>query len=74
MDRLNKNNRPGYALLISMLLLLFSTGIIIFEFQYQKHQFFINREMNRKLEGQIKENLDKFSSLKKENNHNFQNK
>lgn len=66
-------NKPGYAILISLILLVLSTGVIVFEFQYQRQQLRVNRELMQKLEYQIKQNLNKSDDDSKENVHNFQN-
>ena len=49
--------RAGYAILISLILLVLSTGVVVFEFQYQKNQLAVNRELMLKLQDQIRENL-----------------
>lgn len=63
--------QTGYAILISLILLVLSTGVIIFEFQYQKQQSIINRELIQKLRYQIKENIDRTNDRTKENVHNY---
>ena len=49
--------RAGYAILISLILLVLSTGVVVFEFQYQKNQLAVNRELMLKLQDQIRENF-----------------
>ena len=46
--------RAGYAILISLILLMLSTGVVVFEFQYQKQQLTVNRELMLKLQYQIR--------------------
>lgn len=65
---------PGYALLISLILLIISTGVVISEFQYQKQQSEVNREIMQKLQSQIKQNLNNSNNDPKENIHKFRNK
>ena len=66
--------RAGYAILISLILLMFSTGVVVFEFQYQKQQLTVNRELMLKLQYQIRENLSRSDDYTKEKVHNFRNK
>ena len=66
--------RAGYAILISLILLVLSTGVVVFEFQYQKNQLAVNRELMLKLQDQIRENLNRADSCTKEKVHNFKNK
>lgn len=66
--------RAGYAILISLILLVLSTGVVVFEFQYQKNQLAVNRELMLKLQDQIKENLKGADDYAKEKVHNFKNK
>ncbi len=66
--------RAGYAILISLILLMFSTGVVVFEFQYQKQQLTVNRELMLKLQYQIRENLSRADDYTKEKVHNFRNK
>lgn len=66
--------RPGYALLISLILLTLSAGVIVFEFQYQKQQSMVNRELMLKLQSQIRQNLDNSNGNPKEKVHNLKNK
>lgn len=66
--------RAGYAILISLILLVLSTGVVVFEFQYQKNQLAVNRELMLKLQDQIRENLKRADDYAKEKVHNFKNK
>lgn len=66
--------RAGYAILISLILLVLSTGVVVFEFQYQKNQLAVNRELMLKLQDQIRENLKGADDYTKEKVHNFKNK
>ena len=66
--------RAGYAILISLILLALSTGVVVFEFQYQKNQLAVNRELMLKLQDQIRENLNGPADYAKEKVHNFKNK
>ncbi|MBD8087806.1 hypothetical protein HUK49_07670 [Limosilactobacillus sp. c11Ua_112_M] len=66
--------RAGYAILISLILLALSTGVVVFEFQYQKNQLAVNRELMLKLQDQIRENLNGTADYAKEKVHNFKNK
>lgn len=66
--------RAGYAILISLILLVLSTGVVVFEFQYQKNQLAVNRELMLKLQDQIRENLKGVDDYAKEKVHNFKNK
>jgi hypothetical protein len=66
--------RAGYAILISLILLALSTGMVVFEFQYQKNQLAVNRELMLKLQDQIRENLNGTADYAKEKVHNFKNK
>lgn len=66
--------RAGYAILISLILLMLSTGVVVFEFQYQKQQLTVNRELMLKLQYQISENLSRADDYAKEKVHNFRNK
>lgn len=66
--------RAGYAILISLILLMLSTGVVVFEFQYQKQQLTVNRELMLKLQDQIRENLNRADNCTKEKFHNFRNK
>lgn len=66
--------RAGYAILISLILLMLSTGVVVFEFQYQKQQSTVNRELMLKLQYQIRENLSRADDYAKEKVHNFRNK
>lgn len=66
--------RAGYAILISLILLMLSTGVVVFEFQYQKQQLTVNRELMLKLQYQIRENLSRADDYTKEKVHNFRNK
>lgn len=66
--------RAGYAILISLILLVLSTGVVVFEFQYQKNQLAVNRELMLKLQDQIRENLKGADDYVKEKVHNFKNK
>ena len=66
--------RAGYAILISLILLMLSTGVVVFEFQYQKQQLTVNRELMLKLQDQIRENLNRAANCTKEKVHNFRNK
>lgn len=66
--------RAGYAILISLILLVLSTGVVVFEFQYQKNQLAVNRELMLKLQDQIRENLKGADDYAKEKVHNFKNK
>ena len=66
--------RAGYAILISLILLMLSTGVVVFEFQYQKQQLTVNRELMLKLQDQIRENLNRADNCRKEKVHNFRNK
>ena len=66
--------RAGYAILISLILLALSTGVVVFEFQYQKNQLAVNRELMLKLQDQIRENLNGTADYAKEKVHNLKNK
>ena len=66
--------RAGYAILISLILLMLSTGVVVFEFQYQKQQLTVNRELMLKLQDQIRENLNRADNCTKEKVHDFRNK
>ncbi len=66
--------RAGYAILISLILLMLSTGVVVFEFQYQKQQLTVNRELMLKLQDQIRENLNRADNCTKKKVHNFRNK
>lgn len=66
--------RAGYAILISLILLALSTGVVVFEFQYQKNQLAVNRELMLKLQDQIRENLNGTADYAKEKVHNFKNR
>lgn len=66
--------RAGYAILISLILLMLSTGVVVFEFQYQKQQLTVNRELMLKLQDQIRENLNRADNCTKEKVYNFRNK
>lgn len=65
--------RAGYVILISLILLMLSTGVVVFEFQYQKQQLTVNRELMLKLQYQISENLSRADDYAKEKVHNFRN-
>lgn len=58
--------RAGYAILISLILLMLSTGVVVFEFQYQKQQLTVNRELMLKLQDQIRENLNRADNFTNE--------
>ncbi|EEJ40681.1 MAG: hypothetical protein ACI31O_00480 [Limosilactobacillus vaginalis] len=53
---------------------MLSTGVVVFEFQYQKQQLTVNRELMLKLQDQIRENLNRADNCTKEKVHNFRNK
>ncbi|WP_314737937.1 hypothetical protein [Limosilactobacillus urinaemulieris] len=52
---------------------MLSTGVVVFEFQYQKQQLTVNRELMLKLQYQIRENLSRADDYAKEKVHNFRN-
>ncbi|MBB1085442.1 hypothetical protein [Limosilactobacillus fastidiosus] len=58
--------RPGYALLISLILLTLSAGVVVFEFRYQKQQSMVNHELMLKFQSQIRQNLDKLNDNSRE--------
>lgn len=68
-----RSSQQGYALLISMLLLTLTTGMIVFEFEYQKHQATVNRELVQELQKKTREDLIAANDQSKEKVHKFKN-
>lgn len=68
------SKQSGYALLVSLIILALSAGIIIFEFQAQKQQNKIDRELCQKFIDQSSQNLKFANKQAKGKVHKIENK